>query len=277
MYRKIGKRYEYDGEFEQYLLRIGVRKGHIQRMKEKKLQYDRDKYFWKKECDEKNRLVPLQRVIGVSRGTVGDSVFENVRTMQEWERDHYRFEKCFDYLDRMSLNELIKSYEKLNYPVKMVYYKDDDKYFLTTDGNHRTLTAMILGAEYIKADVTVMIGDKEKKEKYLAECDFYNKYSIFRIFASKRGKCKIIFKDGDKCYEVNGFKGVKNNENCGDIIGRLSDEIERDKSIIALYLKIPMKIRRILRYFLGNTRILQYLEKRNPTQRHCGIIRLCEF
>lgn len=46
MYRKIGKRYEYEGDFEQYLLDIGVSDNHIEKMKEKKLQEDRNKYFW---------------------------------------------------------------------------------------------------------------------------------------------------------------------------------------------------------------------------------------
>lgn len=276
VYRRIGDTFEYDGEFEKYLLSIGVRAEHIQRMKEKKLQDDRDKYFLKKECEEKSLLVPLQKVIGTSRGTVGNSVFENVREIQGWERDHYRFEKCFKYLEKMSLNELIRSYENLSCPVKMVYYKDDDEYFLTSDGNHRTLTAMLLGAEYIKANVTVMVADKEKKEKYLAESIFYNKYNIASIVASGRRGCKIIFSDGDRYYEVNGYKGIRGNENCYDIINRLSIEIERDRKISELYLKIPIRVRSVLRYVLGNTRTLQYIEKNSP-QKHYIVIRLHQF
>ena len=86
------------------------------------------------------RLVPLQKVIGTSRGTVGDSVFENVRTMLYWEREVSRFKKCFGFLKEMGLDEVRRSYAALGYPVEMVYYKDDDEYFLTSDGNHRTLT-----------------------------------------------------------------------------------------------------------------------------------------
>lgn len=209
---------------------------------------------------------------------MGSSVFENVRTMQEGERDYRRFEKCFMFLDRMSFHELIKSYEKLCYPVKMVYYKDDDEYFLITDGNHRTLTAMILGAEYIKADVTVMTWDKEKKEKYLAECEFYNKYNIFKILVSREGRYKIIFNDGNKYYEVNGFRRGRDIESCYGIINRLSVEIEKDRRNMELYLKIPVKVRKVLQYFLRNSRLLQYIEKRYLILTcNENSIKLCEF
>lgn len=45
-----------------------------------------------------NKLVPLSRVIGVSRGTVGKSVFENVRIMKDGEREPHRFQSCFIFL-----------------------------------------------------------------------------------------------------------------------------------------------------------------------------------
>ncbi len=45
----------------------------------------------------------------------------------------------------------------------MVYYECDDEYFLTGDGNHRTLTAMLVGSEYILAKVTRVKCDLEKE------------------------------------------------------------------------------------------------------------------
>lgn len=98
----------------------------------------------------------MSKVIGTSRGTVGKSVFENVRIIPDGEREPKRFKGCFDFLNSMTLEELKESYKELFNPVKMVYYKDDEEYYLVTDGNHRTLTAMLLGAEYIRADVTTM-------------------------------------------------------------------------------------------------------------------------
>ena len=57
-----------------------------------------------------------------------------------------------------------KSYGELYYPVKMVYYVDDDVYFLSGDGNHRTLTAMLVGAKYIRAKVTNGHCDAKKRK-----------------------------------------------------------------------------------------------------------------
>lgn len=38
-------------------------------------------------------------------------------------------------------------------PVDVNYYTDSDEYFVERDGNHRALTAMLIGAPYIKARV----------------------------------------------------------------------------------------------------------------------------
>ncbi len=97
------------------------------------------------EGEKEKQLVPLQKVIGTSRGTAGDRVRA--------------------------------SYKELGYPVEMVFYKDDE-YFLTSDGNHRTLTVMLLSAESIKANVSVQVCDYAKREKYSAEQEFYAEYDI---------------------------------------------------------------------------------------------------
>lgn len=276
MYKEVGNRYEFDGDFEQYLLGVGVSANHIKMMKERKLQADKERYFSIKE-DEKKELVSLQKVIGTCRGTVGVSVFENVRTMWNWERKPDRFENWFKRLERMSLDRLKKLYEELDYPVEMAYYKDEDEYFLIGDGNHRTLTAMLLGAEYIKSNVMVKVCDYEKKEKYFAERNFYTKYNISNIISSETGRYKIIFRWRSACYEVNGFESAKANENCYDLINRLSREIERDNRKAELWYKVPVKLRNFLRRFFKDKRFFQYIEKRNPSDINCGGVILCEF
>lgn len=276
MYKKEGERYVYDGDFEKFLLDIGISIEHIKKMKEKILQSDKECYYSSGGYNRQIDLVPLDKVVGTSRGTVGESVFENVRTMLYWEREPTGFDNCFCYLNNMTLEELRKTYEKLHYPVDMVYYKDDDEYYLSSDGNHRTLTAMLLGAQNIRAYVTVKHCDKEKRKKYLAEQKFYHKYSVSQILISYRGY-KIIFIENNTYFEVDGYERIKSNENCYSVIERLSNEIENDRKIAAILLKLPNKIINIVRILLKDKRYFQYIEKQHPSDINCGFVCLCDF
>ena len=144
----------FDGDFEGYLKDIGVDGEHIKKMQCKILQEDRDRYQDFPDLGSPERdyiqLVPLNKVIGTCRCTVGWSVYENVRKMYRGDREPERFQRCCGYLQELILDELKESYQKLYNPVKMVYYVDDDEYYLSGDGNHRTLMAMLVGAEKIK-------------------------------------------------------------------------------------------------------------------------------
>ena len=135
---------------------------------------------------KRKRLVPLSRIIGISRGTIGKRVFENVRNMRDGKREPSRFCSCFSFLNKMTLEELRESYKNV-YPVEMGYYVEEDEYYLTSDGNHRTLTAMLLGAEYINANVTPMYCDFEKRHKCLAVDKFYEDFNIIQISYSYMG------------------------------------------------------------------------------------------
>ena len=154
-YDKENEVYFFTDDLTEYLLKYGINEEHINEMKNKILEQDRDVYQRFPSLDSSERdyidLVPLEKVIGTSRGTPGLSVFENVRVMNRGDREPSRFEDCLSFLEKMSLEELRKSYGELYYPVKMVYYVEDDVYFLSGDGNHRTLTAMLVGAKYIRA------------------------------------------------------------------------------------------------------------------------------
>lgn len=161
-------KYVFTGDLTEYLLKAGVSSEHIRKMKSKILENDRGIYQRYPDLKSLERgyikLVPIDKVVGTSRGTVGLSVYENVRTMRSGDREPYRFERCLCFLDEMSLKELRKSYEELYDPVRMEYYVDDDEYFVSEDGNHRTLVAMLLGAQYIRAKVTNGYCDTVKKE-----------------------------------------------------------------------------------------------------------------
>ncbi len=255
--------YVFDGNFERFLINLGVSQDHITKMQDKKLQTNRDCYqdFSKTGLSERDyiSLVPLDKVIGTSRGTVGWSVFDNVKKMYIGDRDPIRFENCFGYLNKMSLDELKESYQELYYPVQMVYYVDDDVYYLCNDGNHRTLTAMLLGADKIKARVTNAHCDFIKRKKYEAGIEFEKKYCIERVLYNGNN-VDIIFKDENGKYVICGYQGKKQEEDVYIFIDKLSTMIESDKLLVKKLKKYHKSIQKIL---LGNKfdRIKSYIEK----------------
>ena len=268
MYIDSGNRtYTFDGDLEQFLLDKGVEAEHIQRMKEKKLQRDKERYYdseyiksgkWERE----QRLVPLAKVIGTCRGTVGKSVFDNVNTMRDGEREPSRFYSCLNFLNKMTLEELRESY-KIVAPVDMEYYIEEDEYYLINDGNHRTLTSMLVGAEYINANVTPMYCNFAMRDKCLAVDKFYKEFDISQINYSYMG-AEIVFIDEEGRYSVNGFPR-RTDENCYEYICKLSDEIKADRKLVKIWSKLPKIIVTILNMFCSNKRIIQYIEKSRYT------------
>lgn len=258
-------RYIFSGDLTEYLLRNGVSNEHIDKMKNKILESDRDAYQiypdLKSPESGYEKLVPLAKVIGTSRGTVGLSVYDNVRTMRRGDREPYRFEKCFSFLNEMSLEELQKSYEELYEPVRMEYYVDDDAYFLSGDGNHRTLTAMLVGAECIRAKVTNAYCDTIKKEKYFYSKAFIKKYKILKIMDA-RSCYDISFKDEKGIYEIYGFPRPEEDEDMFMFLSRLSKMIDSDISKAEYIKKMPAFIQKLVLHYEKNYRIEQYINKK---------------
>lgn len=263
MYREENDLYIFDGDLEQFLLDKGVKPDHIERMKKKILLHDKDKYYTSKyyetgKFERETKLVPLSKVIGTSRGTVGKSVFENVRTMKHGEREPYRFQLCLDFLNKMTLDDLKKSYKKV-FPVDMEYYKEEDEYYLSNDGNHRTLTAMLVGAEYINANVTTLYCNFAKRDKCLAVEKFYKDFNIIQVNYAYIG-VEIVFADKEGYFVVDGFP-TRRSENCYEYISKLSDEIQADMKLVKILVKLPNVVRIILTTFCKNKRIIQYIDK----------------
>lgn len=279
MYRGENKIYIFDGDLEQYLLDKGVEAEHINKMKEKKLQRDKERYYNSNylktgKFERENKLVPLSRVIGVSRGTVGKSVFENVRTMKDGEREPCRFQSCFGFLNKMTLEELKESYKKI-FPVEMDYYKEEDEYYLTSDGNHRTLTAMLLGAEYINANVTPLYCDFKKRDKCLAVDKFYDDFNIIQIYHSYM-EVEIIFADDEGYYVVCGFP-IRREESCYEYISKLSDEIRADIKLVKIWVRMPKFIITVLNMLSSNKRIIQYIVKSRNIPTYYNVINIEDF
>ena len=257
--------WEFDGDLTEYLLQFGVSAEHIDKMKNKILM-DHKNYYHDFEDTYKNtykKLVPLNKVIGVSRGTVGDSVYENVRKMKKVERKKERFEACFEYLEKMPLEELKKSYEKLTRPVKMVYYECDDEYFLTGDGNHRTLTAMLVGSEYILAKVTRVKCDLEKRKKFIPSKEIENKYNIVKLrkHMCNNIKYSIVFKDDEGEYTIYGYPMIEKNEDFFEYLKRIDKILDNDLKKINFVRRLPKIVQNIILIGDKNNRVKQYITR----------------
>lgn len=266
-YDKNIELYTFDGSLEKFLIDRGVSANHIDKMKKKKLESSRSAYQIYSGEETSIELVPLDKVIGTSRGTPGWSVFDNVNKMFNSDREPSRFTSCLNFLNGMSLSELRKSYEKLSAPVRMTYYIDDNVYFLEGDGNHRTLTAMLIGAENILAKVTKTKCDNDKKEKFYREKDFRKKYKIIEIREHQYSKqYEMTFADDLGHYIIDGFEGKKEDENVLELISRLTVTINRDKKLsenlrkCSLYKKIALFYfkKKDFKYY---SRLIQYIEK----------------
>lgn len=266
--------YVFKNDLREYLMKHGVNDEHIEKMQKKKLERSRDEYQDFPDVHEVQRdyvtLVPLEKVIGTSRCTVGDSVFENVRKMKKGEREPFRFIDCFKYLEKMSLKELYQSYENLYNPVRMVCYVDDDNYYVSGDGNHRTLVAMLVGAKYIRAIVTSGRCNEYKKKKYLYSQEFIRRYNIIRIMSSQ-SKFDISFCDDNGVYEVCGYPVPAKNEDVFSFLERLSNILDEDMKKADYYRKMPTAIRRIVLQFEANNRIEQYMVKKYLTDDQLNI------
>ncbi len=272
MYKKYededGIFFEFQEDLEQFLLRYGVSSQHISDVKVKLLQDSRSFYYDYEKSLEEIKLVPLDKVIGTSRATVGFSVFDNVRMMRQGEREPSRFTRCLSFLKNMTLTELKESYSQLYYPVVMTYYSDEDCYFLTSDGNHRTLTAMLLGADYIKAIVSIAHCNYEKKSKFEMTNEFYKKYNIVDIFQFN-GKYEITFKVNGMIYSLYGFDLAKSNESCYEIIDRLSYEIDKYRKQEKQFTKLPKLLRTVISLFPFRSKIIKqykHMEVLNKTK-----------
>lgn len=99
--------------------------------------------------------IEVDKIIGGSRFTVGESIYDNVYSFKKDERVRERFEdlyKIFEYPKR-TLDDAKKNFANKLDPIIVNYYKDRDEYYVELNGNHRALVAMIFGVEKIKAEV----------------------------------------------------------------------------------------------------------------------------
>lgn len=99
--------------------------------------------------------IEVDKIIGGSRFTVGESIYDNVYSFKKDERVRERFEWLFKIFEEpnITLDEAKNYFANNLRPIIVNYYEDKDEYYVELDGNHRALVAMIFGVEKIKAEV----------------------------------------------------------------------------------------------------------------------------
>ena len=149
-----------------YLKERGVSETHIENMKNKIALGERRDY---KEIMvnsvNKNtndivykypiKEIEVEKIIGGSRFTVGESIYDNVYSFKKDERVRERFEDLFKIFEdpKSTLDDAKKYFANELDPIIVNYYKDKDEYYVALNGNHRALVAMIFGVEKTQAEV----------------------------------------------------------------------------------------------------------------------------
>lgn len=271
--------WEFDGDFEKYLLKIGVDIDHVKKMKSKIMKkYDEALFKNVRSSIKGEILIPLSKVIGTNRCTPNQSVFENVRIMRDIERKHSSFEYFLQKAEN-DYQSCLRYFQELNDSVYMLYIRNTDEYFLCGNGNHRTLSAMLLGAENILAKITQECDlDIVKYQQSEIEKDFYNKYGIEKIQKVKAHELSITFVENGIHYIVSGFD-YDPELTFEEVISYLSTCIDKDLKTVSFLQCLPTILRKILlsTLYSKRKRIDNYLHKKtNPTdQSSIRLYNLC--
>ncbi|MED4634708.1 hypothetical protein P9443_17685 [Peribacillus frigoritolerans] len=136
------------------LLDAGVSEEHLYFLQENKLKNDDSfKCFFEGMGEREYQFVPVKKIKGLSRGKAGFSWWEHV-LRKAGNIDSDRLENNQKRLEATTLNEFRKGFASSSFPaVELYYYDEFDEYYVAHDGNHRTLWAKLVDANYIRARV----------------------------------------------------------------------------------------------------------------------------
>lgn len=276
-FNKQSKTYTFKGSLSKYLLDNGVKNEDIEAASHKLLESNYRSFYSESTGVSEIRLISLEKVIGTNRSKPWKSVYDNINsvTTDGISLDYTRFEDCFKYLEDLGVDKLKESYINLKEPIHVSYYKDDDVYYVDTDGNHRTLVAMLIGAKQILATVDHYKSDLNKKLQYdHLISKFKTDYKINKIYNaagseynlldclihnSKTKKLNIEFINGKETYVVNNYNLYIENGNLQNAVRQLSDQINDDYRKLSLLKFIPKKLREVFYKRKGNERLKEYI------------------
>lgn len=216
---------------EKFLLGIGLEQNDIDHAKNTILvsPHPDDYYITSSGCTTKITVIPVSKIIGTNRSTSGNSIYENIRCIPDTGLDYSKFQRYFnEFSNYNSLKELQSSFCTEIEPIRADYYPDTDEYFICGNGNHRTLTAMLIGAPYIKAKVCVRECNYYIKKRYDIEQSFKKKYHISKMQGYLLpGPCKIIIHFQNPPVIIHGFE-INGAKSQIDNINLLSEQIDKD-------------------------------------------------
>ncbi|MFJ5762748.1 hypothetical protein ACIQAA_27190 [Neobacillus sp. NPDC093182] len=141
-------------DIEMTLLNAGVNEEHLSFLKNDTLKSDAPFYYFFDVSDQREyRLVPVNKIKGLSRGEPGFSWWDHV-LLKAGNIAGNRLEGNEKRLQSTTLEEFRKRFVSNNFPaVELSYYDEFDEYYVSSDGNHRTLWAKLVAADYIRARV----------------------------------------------------------------------------------------------------------------------------
>ena len=263
----------YDGDLENNLIEYGVSEEIIERAKNTILQ-PHPRYLLDVKSDPQIILVPTNKIIGTGRATPGRSVFDTVREIRSEDNlSPGRFEAFFmKNGSNLNINEFRRVFSDLNEPVKMEYYEDEDKYFLSGDGNHRTLLAMLYGADTIKSKVYRYKIDYEKLNKRNTLESIYHKYNISDIYSYSNYKgglhreYVLEFSNDTHPYTISGFtdcfeeNGKK--KPFEEVLDLLCRRLDQDCEIQSKYQNMPSFLKKLFLYVNKKNRYYELIMHR---------------
>lgn len=149
--------YKLSTELENYLKYLDVDSKTITKIKNKTFKEKNMDYIHKDKVV--TEMILIDKIIGGSRFTVDDTIYDNISRFRKDLRDRDKFEHLFEIIEdnfSNNIDSIRLMFEDLDGPIEAQYYSDIDQYYIELNGNHRTLIAMMLGCENINARVTYL-------------------------------------------------------------------------------------------------------------------------
>lgn len=257
--------YEFDGDFEKFLLNVGVPLDHINNMKNKILQNTEllELLCDPKEDDPKVMNVPVNKIIGVRRAEPNKSVFDNIIKFNRCDNfSNTKMIGCLDFANKMTYEDLKKSYSKLYDPVQLAYITEIDKYYLNGEHNHTTMCALIFDAPLIRAEVKSYSLNSQKVDNYKSMLQFFKEFNIAGIEKEDfSNKIRIVFKENSQLFCIN-YGRINENDTFHNIMLQLREMLTTDKKAVKIYgiLRFGLLKKIWYKFFLSN-RQREYIDK----------------
>ncbi|MFP7265815.1 hypothetical protein [Bacillus altitudinis] len=181
------------GNLDELLIQKGVSDTHIKEMKQTHNFRERLFSLYYKENEEILSDVPLSKIKSLGyRGSTCLSWYDHANGKGS-NIDPRRSQIAYKHLLEQSLEEFQAFYKE--YPVRLIYFEDDDFYAVNGDGTHRTLWAKITGASSILAVVTVAHKDYAAYESFRNEnrASFKLKDIIQKLMKFSPNKIETMF------------------------------------------------------------------------------------